>query len=85
MYGAPYIFYFVLPIVKRVKIMVQRVDFEQIRQLLCPATVSEFSLFKHYSALGLWYTWQQWWKIGSFMSKGLRLRGIWRIPKISDS
>ena len=39
MYGAPYIFYFVLPIVKRVKIMVQRVDFEQIRQLLCPATV----------------------------------------------
>ena len=65
--------------------MVQRVDFEQIRQLLCPATVSEFSLFKHYSALGLWYTWQQWWKIGSFMSKGLRLRGIWRIPKISDS
>ena len=39
MYGAPYIFYFVLPIVKRVKIMVQRVDFEQICQLLCPATV----------------------------------------------
>ena len=45
MYGAPYIFYFVLPIVKRVKIMVQRVDFEQIRQLLCPATViGEFYL-----------------------------------------
>ena len=39
MYGSSYIFYFVHPIVKRVKIMVQRFDFEQIRQLLCPVTV----------------------------------------------
>ena len=35
----PIFFYFVHPIVRRVKIMVQSADFEQIRHLLCPATV----------------------------------------------
>ena len=39
MYGAPYIFYFVHPIVKTVKIMVQRVDFERNLKNICPATV----------------------------------------------
>lgn len=39
MYGAPYIFYFVHPIVKTVEIMVQRVDFERNLKNICPATV----------------------------------------------
>ena len=39
MYGAPYIFYFVHPIVKMVEMMVQRVDFEQNLKNICPATV----------------------------------------------
>ena len=39
MYGAPYIFYFVLSIVKTVKMMFQRVDFEQNLKNICPATV----------------------------------------------
>ena len=41
MYGAPYIFYFVHPIVKTVKMMVQRADFEQNLKNICPATVKE--------------------------------------------
>ena len=40
MYGAPYIFYFVHPIVKMVEMMVQRVDFEQNLKNICPVTVS---------------------------------------------
>ena len=39
MYGAPYIFYFVHPIVKTVEMMVQRVDFEQNLKNICPVTV----------------------------------------------
>ena len=39
MYGAPYIFHFVHPIVKMVEMMVQRVDFEQNLKNICPATV----------------------------------------------
>ena len=39
MYGAPYIFYFVLSIVKTVEMMFQRVDFEQNLKNICPATV----------------------------------------------
>ena len=39
MYGAPYIFDFVHPIVKTVEMMVQRVDFEQNLKNICPATV----------------------------------------------
>ena len=40
MYGAPYIFYFVHPIVKTVEMMVQRVNFEQNLKNIRPATVS---------------------------------------------
>jgi len=36
MYGVPYIFYFVHPIVKTVEIMVQRVDFERNLKNICP-------------------------------------------------
>ena len=39
MYGAPYIFYFVHPIVKTVKMMVQRVNFERNLKNIRPATV----------------------------------------------
>ena len=39
MYGAPYNFYFVHPIVKTVKMMVQRVDFGQNLKNICPTTV----------------------------------------------
>ena len=42
MYGAPYIFYFVHPIVKTVEMMVQRVDFERNLKNICPATVFPF-------------------------------------------
>lgn len=42
MYGAPYIFYFVHLIVKTVKMMVQRVDFERNLKNICPATVGSF-------------------------------------------
>ena len=40
MYGAPYIFYFVHPIVKTVEMMVQRVNFEQNLKNIRPATVT---------------------------------------------
>ena len=40
MYGATYIFYFVLPTVKTVEMMVQRVDFERNLKNICPATVT---------------------------------------------
>ena len=40
MYGAPNIFYFIHSIVKTVKMMVQRIDFERILKNICPATVS---------------------------------------------
>ena len=40
MYGAPYIFHFVHPLVKTVEMMVQRVDFEQNLKNIRPATVS---------------------------------------------
>ena len=40
MYGAPYIFYFVHPIVKMVEMMVQRVDFERNLKNIRPATVT---------------------------------------------
>ena len=40
MYGAPYIFYFVHPIVKMVQMMVQMFDFERNLKNICPATVS---------------------------------------------
>ena len=40
MYGAPYIFYFVHPIVKTVEMMVQRVDFERNLKNIRPATVA---------------------------------------------
>ena len=39
MYGAPYIFYFVHPIVKTVKMMDQRVNFERNLKNIRPATV----------------------------------------------
>ena len=39
MYGAPYIFHFVHPLVKPAKIMVQRVNFERNLKNICPATV----------------------------------------------
>ena len=39
MYGTPYIFYFVHPIVKTVQIMVQRVHFERNLKNISPATV----------------------------------------------
>ena len=39
MYGAPYIFYFVPPIVKTVEMMVQRVNFERNLKNIRPATV----------------------------------------------
>ena len=39
MYGAPYIFYFVHPIVKMVEMMVQRVDFERNLKNIRPAMV----------------------------------------------
>ena len=39
MYGAPYIIYFVLSIVKTVEMMFQKVDFEQNLKNICPATV----------------------------------------------
>ena len=38
MYGVPYIFYFVHPIVKTGEIAVQRVNFEQLKNI-CPVTV----------------------------------------------
>ena len=41
MYGAPYIFYFVHPIVKTVEMMVQRVNFEQNLKNIRPATVMD--------------------------------------------
>ena len=40
MYGAPYIFHFVHPIVKTVEMMVQRVDFERNLKNIRPATVN---------------------------------------------
>ena len=46
MYGVPYIFYFVHPIVKTVEIMVQRVDFERNLKNICPATVLDFFGFR---------------------------------------
>ena len=39
MYGTPYIFYFVHPIVKTVEMMVQRVDFERNLKNIRPAMV----------------------------------------------
>ena len=39
MYGAPYIFHFVHPLVKPAKMMVQRVNFEQNLKNIRPATV----------------------------------------------
>ena len=44
MYGAPYIFYFVHPIVKTVEMMIQRVNFEQNLKNIRPATVVYFLL-----------------------------------------
>ena len=45
MYGAPYIFYFVHPIVKTVEMMIQRVNFEQNLKNIRPATVvSSFAI-----------------------------------------
>ena len=41
MYGAPYIFYFVHPIVKTVEMMVQRVNFERNLENIRPATVGQ--------------------------------------------
>ena len=40
MYGTPYIFHFVHPLVKTAEIMVQRVNFEQNLKNICPPTVS---------------------------------------------
>ena len=48
MYGVPYIFYFVHPIVKTVEIMVQRVDFERNLKNICPATVVKFSIVENH-------------------------------------
>ena len=45
MYGAPYIFYFVHPIVKTVEMMVQRVNFEQNLKNIRPATVAKIVQF----------------------------------------
>ena len=39
MYGAPYIFHFVHPLVKTAEMMVQRVNFEQNLKNIRPATV----------------------------------------------
>ena len=39
MYGAPYIFHFVHPLVKPAKIMVQRVNFERSLKNIRPVTV----------------------------------------------
>ena len=39
MYGAPYIFYFVHPLVKTAKMMVQRVNFERNLKKIRHATV----------------------------------------------
>ena len=39
MYGAPYIFHFVHPLVKTAEMMVQRVNFERNLKNICPATV----------------------------------------------
>ena len=39
MYGAPYIFHFVHPLVKMAKMMVQRVNFERNLKKIRPATV----------------------------------------------
>ena len=44
MYGAPYNFYFVHPIVKTVEMMVQRVDFERNLKNICPATVDVMTI-----------------------------------------
>ena len=41
MYGTPYIFHFVHPLVKTAEIMVQRVNFEQNLKNIRPATVHE--------------------------------------------
>ena len=42
MYGAPYIFYFVHPLVKMAKMMVQRVNFERNLKTIRPSTVYEW-------------------------------------------
>ena len=42
MYGTPYIFHFVHPLVKTAEMMVQRVDFELNLKHICPATVYSF-------------------------------------------
>ena len=42
MYGTPYIFHFVHPLVKTAKIMVQRVNFERNLKNIRPATVFTF-------------------------------------------
>ena len=39
MYGTPYIFHFVHPLVKKAEIMVQRVNFERNLKNIRPATV----------------------------------------------
>ena len=39
MYGAPYIFYFVQPLIKTAKMMVQKVNFERNLKNIRPATV----------------------------------------------
>ena len=41
MYGTPYIFHFVHPLVKTAEIMVQRVNFERNLKNIRPATVTE--------------------------------------------
>ena len=46
MYGTPYIFHFVHPLVKTAEIMVQRVNFERNLKNIRPPTVL-FTIFTH--------------------------------------
>ena len=47
MYGTPYIFHFVHPLVKTAEIMVQRVNFERNLKNIRPATVQFYACIRN--------------------------------------